>query len=987
MNARIALVGTLLVLGLSVGCGGGDDSSSKPDAGGDEAGKGGSGGGGSGGSDSGAMHDIGGKVTGLSGKGLVLQNNGGDDLTITENGDFTFSKQLSRGSDYEVTISKQPSEPTQTCSVSMGSGKVGSSDVTDIAVSCAIGMYKVGGNVSGLTGDGLVLSIKGGEDLTINADGSFSFSSAVNSGDEYAVTIKTQPSGQTCTVKDGSGTVGGSDVSNISVSCLAGLTLKLAASFGQIDASWNDVGADSYELYVYSSANCDIGQIDSCPDGKKLTDVKTPYTITDLTNGKAYYGKLRAVFADDVTVDSNQTGARPHRPAFDNDVMSVAAHSDGTVYLGGAFTRLAIYTGAGVPLDRTTGLASDMPNFSILGGSVYSATPDNNGGFYVGGLFTIPAADIDDIDHTNLVHIKADGELDKGWNPAPDGAVDELAVIGDTVYAAGRFTMIGGQSRAGLAAVDASGNATGWDPNPTPTGITALVASADKLYVGGSFDTIGGQARAKLAALNTDATGTAIASWNPNPDNEITAIMVVDDLVYVAGYFANIGGQPRLDLAAIDSDGNATEWDPHPNDKVLALAYADGLVYAAGGFSMIGNTARNRLAAIYDSKAEASKRGRATDWDPNPNGLIATMVYLHDAIYIGGEFSKVGDTPRNKLAAINTAGMLTDWDPNPDGNIFVLAGAGEIVYAGGEIEGMGGIVRRGLVAFDDKGVPTKWNPNADGEVRAVAVAGDTIYAGGQFTKLGDAARSNIGAVDRDGAATSWNPNADGSVEVLAASDNTIYAGGTFTNIGGQGRNRAAALDMNGSATSFNPNADATVRAFAFDGTTVYVGGEFANIGGAGRNRVAAFDGSGALTSWNPDANGIVRALLANGGKVYVGGDFTMIAGQARNRLAAVDDGGAADGWNPDASDSVTALGFDEAQVYAAGNFSLMGTTSRNHIAAFDGTGALTTWQPNLEGNVASIAFTSSLVHAGGSFRRVDMQFSNKYTRLAKSVPQ
>lgn len=79
---------------------------------------------------------VGGNLSGLLGSGLVLQNNGGDDLSLSENGSFTFSTALADGSDYEVTVAVQPSQPTQTCAVVNGSGTLSGTDVTDVLVNC-----------------------------------------------------------------------------------------------------------------------------------------------------------------------------------------------------------------------------------------------------------------------------------------------------------------------------------------------------------------------------------------------------------------------------------------------------------------------------------------------------------------------------------------------------------------------------------------------------------------------------------------------------------------------------------------------------------------------------------------------------------------------------------------------------------------------------------------------------------------------------------
>ena len=55
-----------------------------------------------------ATYTIGGTVSGLSGTGLVLQDNGGDNLSISGNGSFTFKTAISSGSTYKVTVLTQP---------------------------------------------------------------------------------------------------------------------------------------------------------------------------------------------------------------------------------------------------------------------------------------------------------------------------------------------------------------------------------------------------------------------------------------------------------------------------------------------------------------------------------------------------------------------------------------------------------------------------------------------------------------------------------------------------------------------------------------------------------------------------------------------------------------------------------------------------------------------------------------------------------------
>jgi len=164
-------------------------------------------------------YSIGGTVSGLTGQGLMLRNNGGDDLPIDADGSFQFSQPVASGATYLVTVVSQPNAPAQTCSVNQSSSIVANANVTDVQVVCNTNSYTVGGTVTGLNGSGLVLRNNGGDDLTIDADGSFQFPQPVASGADYTVTVSSQPPGQICTVNDGTGTVGNTEVTDVQVSC------------------------------------------------------------------------------------------------------------------------------------------------------------------------------------------------------------------------------------------------------------------------------------------------------------------------------------------------------------------------------------------------------------------------------------------------------------------------------------------------------------------------------------------------------------------------------------------------------------------------------------------------------------------------------------------------------------------------------------------------------------------------------------------------
>ena len=77
-------------------------------------------------------------VSGLVGTGLVLQNNGGDDLAIATDGEFSFPSPIASGATYSVSVKTQPSGPSQSCGIANGTGTIGSADV-NVTITCATG--------------------------------------------------------------------------------------------------------------------------------------------------------------------------------------------------------------------------------------------------------------------------------------------------------------------------------------------------------------------------------------------------------------------------------------------------------------------------------------------------------------------------------------------------------------------------------------------------------------------------------------------------------------------------------------------------------------------------------------------------------------------------------------------------------------------------------------------------------------------------------
>lgn len=85
------------------------------------------------------------------------------------------------------------------------------------SVTITLPTYTIGGTTSGLSGT-VVLQNNSGDDLSVST-GSFTFATALNDSASYAVTVLTNPSGQTCSVSSDSGSVSSANITGVSVSC------------------------------------------------------------------------------------------------------------------------------------------------------------------------------------------------------------------------------------------------------------------------------------------------------------------------------------------------------------------------------------------------------------------------------------------------------------------------------------------------------------------------------------------------------------------------------------------------------------------------------------------------------------------------------------------------------------------------------------------------------------------------------------------------
>ncbi len=204
------------------------------------------------------IYKISGNVTGQSSDFTL--NVGTKTINIGA-GDTSFETTVYGNKDYALAIASNPTN--QVCTLSNSGIENLSGDVTNLTITCSTSSFSLGGTVSGLGAGSVAISVNSGQNLTLSANGSFSFPNTLANGTAYAVTITTQPSAYHCDLSNGTGTIA-STVSNLSISCSAKkliyLTSPVAANFGGIAGAdglcdTNKPSAGSWKALISDGTN------------------------------------------------------------------------------------------------------------------------------------------------------------------------------------------------------------------------------------------------------------------------------------------------------------------------------------------------------------------------------------------------------------------------------------------------------------------------------------------------------------------------------------------------------------------------------------------------------------------------------------------------------------------------------------------------------------------------------------------------------------
>lgn len=624
--------------------------------------------------------------------------------------------------------------------------------------------------------------------------------------------------------------------------------------------------------------------------------------------------RLNADGSPDVTFHG---GTGVDTAGYAGGVSVLAVQPDDKIIIGGTFNT---YDGVGrtniarINADGTLDLSFD-PGQGIgeIVPKVLAIVLQPDGRILIGGQFS----SVDGTNRFSIARLNTDGTLDTSFDPGNgvhgslgSASVYALAVQPDgKVLLGGFFSTVNGTNVSNIARLNPDGSVD--DTFNTGAGANDIVLSMavqtndNKILIGGNFTTVNNTNHSHIARLNAD--GSLDADFSPALVGTVNSIFPVPGgQMLVGGNFTKVNSTSRNHIARLNGDGTLdTTFNPGTgaNEAVSGLALqANGDTVLGGSFTVINGVARNFVARLgTDGSVDSGFNPGET-----LNAVVNCMARQPDGrLIIGGNFTNINQTVRNRIARLNANGNLdTSFDPgsgvdssSATVNAVALQSDGKVLL-GGSFTSVNGVTYSGLARLNGNGgLDTSYNPilNAgfSGLVIALAVQpDDKVLIGGSFSKVNGTNRANLARLNADGTLdTSFNPGTGANAAVRAIvvrTNGEIIIGGNFTSYNGTNRNCIAGLNADGSldptfnvGTGFFFENPTLVDTFALqsDGK-VLVGGHFDTYNGGGAEGLARLNMDGSL-----DTNFDTRTLNQGGfyiyavafqpdGKVLIGGDFS-----------------------------------------------------------------------------------------------------------------
>lgn len=232
---------------------------------------------------------------------------------------------------------------------------------------------------------------------------------------------------------------------------------------------------------------------------------------------------------------------------------------------------------------------------------------------------------------------------------ATDGSINAALKVGNKLFVAGRFSVIGKATGSFIGIDTSSGhpvNQATW-PKILGTVYAAIPDGTGGWFVGGQFSQVGDSLRSNLVRINSSGQ---ITSFNPAPDAKVLALALDGNILYIGGTFTAMGASTRNHLAAYNLSANAlSAWNPNCSNDVTTIAPDGDTVWIGGTFTSVGANSRNYIAAVDSATGSAL----SLNLNMSPGSKVNKILIVGNILYVGGSFPAIAAGTRDNLAAIN----------------------------------------------------------------------------------------------------------------------------------------------------------------------------------------------------------------------------------------------------------------------------------------------------------------------------------------------
>ncbi|XDD47509.1 hypothetical protein AB3N60_05325 [Leptospira sp. WS39.C2] len=511
--------------------------------------------------------------------------------------------------------------------------------------------------------------------------------------------------------------------------------------------------------------------------------------------------------------------------------------TDGTfIYIGGGFTAVNS-NGAGNigKLHKDNG--STFYGMVDTNGTV-NAIEVKDGILYVGGIFSslnggsFPRSKLAAIDlSTNTVTSIFSTLVISG------NAVFDLKIYNDQLFVAGEIST----PRPGIFKIDLLGNlqSSNYLLDGFSTNAYRLSIIDDKLFVFGTFETV--QTLDRKYFFQVDIPSDKVTSFNPklfnpNYDFQGIALKMKDQVIFLGGGFGSIDTSTRNYLVELDLyTGLPTDWEPNPNDMVTSLIATDNRLYLHGQFSLIDNTIRQSTAAYdLDTKSLLS-------WNPIfPAASIETMLYYQNSIYAAGNFTAVNSAPVNRIVKLdaNSSSFDSSFASIPDATVRSLQIWNDELYIAGQFTTIPNASLHLAKLNPQTGSFIKTHTDSfssNFSAYSIFVSDNRLIMSGQYQTTSPFTGNGLSFYSLPELTSIQTNGTLGTVSEFARTidqnEDQIFLGGFIDNVAGQSRNGIFSLDRKSlTLNPWNPNFESGtgVRKIIYHQNAVYAFGNINN---------------------------------------------------------------------------------------------------------------------------------------------------------------